>query len=92
MKIINIGNDSYEVPAYHLYKDEAGQTIFRIEDGEFADVEFMIKNMSMDEADEGLMHYDLFSDAPVNDIKPVVDNIIFDILNEQINREASNTK
>lgn len=74
--------------------------LLQITEGDHAGIVFRISNIRMDDADEGLMWYDLdITDAvgnntglPVDNIKETVDNYILMMLHEQIERAKNETK
>ena len=81
-----------EVPDINIVSDDG--PVMQIAEGEHAGVCFKISNIRMDDADEGLMWYDLnITDAvgqniglSVDNIKETVDNYILMMLYEQIER------
>lgn len=86
------------VPDYMVVSAEP--MILQITEGEHAGIVFQISNIRMDDADEGLMWYDLdITDAagnntglPVDSIKETVDNYILMMLYEQIERAKNESK
>lgn len=86
-----------EVPDINIVSDDG--PVMQIAEGEHAGVCFKISNIRMDDADEGLMWYDLnITDAigqntglSVDNIKPIADNFILMALHEQIKRAKNET-
>jgi hypothetical protein len=83
------------VPDYTVVSVEP--MLLQITEGDHAGIVFRISNIRMDDADEGLMWYDLdITDAagnntglPVDNIKETVDNYILMMLYEQIERSKN---
>lgn len=92
MKTFVSEGQTIEVPDINVVSEDG--PVMQIAEGEHAGVCFKITNIRMDEADEGLMWYDLdITDATgqnmelsVDSIKPIVDNFILMMIHEQIER------
>ena len=92
MKTFTSDGVDYTVPdiSHDLVGDKI---IFKIEEGEHAGIVFSIKDMRMDDTDEGLMWYDLetVNEKDVDLIKPTVDNFIIMTLYDQVQRIKNET-
>lgn len=87
MKTFVIEGVEYSVP--DISADAVDdKIIFKIEEGEHAGIVFSIKDMRMDDTDEGVMWYDLetVNEKDVDLIKPTVDNFILMTLHDGIQR------
>lgn len=87
MKTFTIDGVEYSVPeiSFDLVDDKI---IFKIEEGEHAGIVFSIKDMRMDDTDEGLMWYDLetVEEKHVQLIKSTVDNFILMTLHNEVEK------
>ena len=92
MKTFTSDGVEYSVPdiSHDLVDDKI---IFKIEEGEHAGIVFSIKDMRMDDTDEGVMWYDLetVNEKDVDLIKPTVDNFIVMTLYDEVQRIKNET-
>lgn len=66
------------------------EQVMKIDEGPYAGVWFTLTDMVMDDEDECLMHYNVeCAGATVDEIKPIVDNFILQLLLEQIERSKN---
>lgn len=92
MKTFISEGQTIEVPDINVV--DSNGPILQIAEGDHAGVCFKISNFHMDEADDGLMWYDLdMIDAAgqntgmsVDLIKPIVDNFILMLIYEQVEK------
>ena len=92
MKTFLIDGVEYSVPDISVDVVD-DKIILKIEEGEHAGIVFSIKDIRMDDTDEGLMWYDLetVNEKDVDLIKPTVDNFILMALLDGIQRIKDET-
>jgi hypothetical protein len=87
MKTFTIDGKEYVVPNIGVTSEEPIQ--FRVNEGEFEGVNFTISDMQIDDDIEGLLHYNVSTDADVDmdRFRDVLNDFIILILHEQLMRE-----
>ena len=87
MKTFIIGEKEYTVPDIGVTLEEPVQ--FRVDEGEFAGVQFTISDMQMDDADDSQLNYSVSTDSEIDMEKfsLVLNDFIVMILHEQLLRE-----
>lgn len=91
MKTFQIEDVTYTVPAYTVkeVKDQNGEADYWIvlEDGQFGGIAVRFDNIKMNDTDDTLMEYDLYTSEKVEDMtamREVTNSILLNILNEQL--------
>lgn len=78
-----VDGQMYSVPTIDVHT----QPVFRIQEGPFEGVWFTLTNMRMDDAEEGLLHYEIdVAGAAIEEIKPIVDAFIIKLVRDQVDR------
>ena len=90
MKTVFLEGEERTIPDI-ICVDQTNEPIFEITEGEFIGVQFQLKNIKVDENEEDLLNYDLYTSMEechhnYKMITPIVNNFLLSALYDQIER------